>query len=314
MDDRRIEALRRAIAARGWQWREGKTIAYGTQLVVGDGETEATLDFYPKRGRTVVGGADTPLRRALKALAEREEARWAAPAPAPQGAPAAPVEVAATAELGLDESGKGDWFGPLVVAAVYVEPGQTAALRRAGARDSKLVEAAALPGVAAAIEAVIPPAAREVVALMPEEYNRRYAGLGNVNLLLAELYAETAAAAVARTGAHQIVCDQFAQRAERLETAFARAGLPRPRQLHHAESVSLAVAAASVLATARFQAELARLGAQAGLGAPLPKGASAVRLLARAARAIIAREGSGGLGRYAKLNFKPVQEILKGEG
>lgn len=318
MDDRRIEALRRAIAARGWRWREGKAIAYGTQLIVGDGEAEATLDFYPKRGRTVVGGADTPLRRALKELAEREEARWATQPSATKGAAAptkgaaAPTKAAAGPELGLDESGKGDWFGPLVVAAVYVEPAQAAALRRAGVRDSKLLEATELPEVAAAIEELIPPAAREVVALMPEDYNRRYAGLGNVNLLLAELYAEAAAAAVARTGAHQIVCDQFAQRAERLETAFARAGLPRPRQLHHAEAASLAVAAASVLATARFQRELARLGAMAGLGGPLPKGASAVGALTRAARAIIAREGPEGLARYAKLNFKPVQALLGG--
>ncbi|NTU85053.1 MAG: hypothetical protein HGA45_37765, partial [Chloroflexales bacterium] len=210
---------------------------------------------------------------------------------------------------------KGDWFGPLVVAAVFVEPGQAAALRRAGVRDSKLIESVALVEIAAAIERIVPATAREVLALAPADYNRRYAGLGNVNLLLAELYAETAAPVAARTGARLIVCDQFAQRADRLEMAFAKAGLPRPRQMHHAESISLAVAAASVLATARFQSELARLGAAAGLGRALPKGASAVRLLAQAARQIIAREGAAGLGRYAKLNFKPVQEILaSGQG
>lgn len=313
MDDERLESLRRAVAARGWRWRAGKAIAYGAQLIVDDGEAEATLDFYPKRGRTVVGGADTPLRRALQALAEAEERRWAgaagAKAPAMKPAAAAP---AAAPELGMDESGKGDWFGPLVVAAVYVEPGQAAALRRAGVRDSKLIEAGALPAVAAAIEALVPPAAREVLALDPADYNRRYAALGNINLLLAELYAEAAAPAVARTGARLIVCDQFAQRADRLDAAFERAGLPRPRQFHHAEASSLAVAAASVLATARFQAELARLGAAAGLGAALPKGASAIGPLTRAVRAIIAREGAAGLGRYAKLNFKPVQQLLGG--
>jgi ribonuclease HIII len=74
------------------------------------------------------------------------------------------------------------------------------------------------------------------------------------------------------------------------------------------------VAAASVLATTRFQAELARLGQLAGLGGPLPRGASAVTLLRRAARGILAREGRDGLARYAKLNFKPVQELLAGAG
>jgi ribonuclease HIII len=306
MDDPRLEALKAAVAARGWRWRPGKPIPYGSQLVVADGDSEATLDFYPKRGRSVVGGAPSPLRAALAELAAAAEpAAPAAPRPAAPPAPAAP-------EIGMDESGKGDWFGPLVVAAVYVEPATAAALRKAGVRDSKLLEPGELEQVAAAVERLVPPDAREVRALDPAIYNARYAPLGNINLLLAELYAETAAPLVARTGPTAVLCDQFAQRAERLDSAFARAGLPRPRQMHGAEAASVAVAAASVLATARFQAELARLGAQAGLGGPLPRGSSAITLLRRAARAIIAREGRDGLGRYAKLNFKPVQELLGG--
>src|SRR5690606_13634189 len=154
------------------------------------------------------------------------------------------------------------------VAAVYVEPADAPALLRAGVRDSKELLPGELARVAAAIAGVIPAPARQVLALDPADYNRRYAALANINLLLAELYAEAAAPVQAATGATMIVCDQFAQRAERLDTAFARAGLPRPRQLHHAEASSIAVAAASILAAARFQEELARLGAQAGLGGP----------------------------------------------
>lgn len=306
MDDPRLRALTAAIAARGWQWRPGKSIPYGSQLLVSDGTHEASLDFYPKRGRTVVGGAASPLRQTLAELAATLEGFTPAPSPAP-----APPAVA---EIGMDESGKGDWFGPLVVAAVYLEPEQHAALRKAGVRDSKLLLPEELARTAGAIEALVPARSRELLVLDPERYNTRYASLGNINLLLAELYAETAASLAARTGTQAIVCDQFAQRAERLDTAFRRAGLPRPRQLHHAEASSLAVAAASVLATARFQAELARLGELAGLGAPLPRGASAISLLRRAARTILAREGRAGLGRYAKLNFKPVQELLGGAG
>ena len=210
----------------------------------------------------------------------------------------------------MDESGKGDWFGPLVVAAVYVEPEAVAALRKAGVRDSKLLLPEELAQVAVRIEALLPAAAREVLVLEPAAYNRRYAALGNINLLLAELYVETAVPIVARTGATTIICDQFSQRADRLNSVFVGAGLPRPQQMHHAEAASIAVAAASVLATTRFRAELVRLGALAGLAGPLPPGASAITLLRRAARAILAREGAEGLGRYAKLNFKPVQELL----
>lgn len=314
MNDPRLTALKAAITARGWRWRPGKEIPFGTQLLVEDGASQATLDFYPKRGRTVVGGAASPLRRELEALAAAGEPATPRPAarPSAQRSDAAPP-LAASAEIGMDESGKGDWFGPLVVAAVAVEPSIAAALLKAGARDSKALDADELVRATAAIEQVVPEASREVLVLDPERYNERYAALGNINLLLAELYAEAAAPVVERTGIAVVVCDQFSQRTDRLDRAFSRAGLPHPRQLHHAEDASLAVAAASVLATARFHAELARLGGVAGLGGPLPRGATAVHLLRRAARAIIAREGRDALGRYAKLNFKPVQELLAGE-
>lgn len=320
MDDQRLEALKRALTARGWQWRAGRPIAYGTQLVVSDGVSTATLDFYPKRGRTVVGGAESALRRDLVRLAADLEggAPPASPArPTPSAStpprPASAVTAAgATAELGMDESGKGDWFGPLVVAAVALDPSQAAALQRAGVRDSKLLEPTSLTALAALIEQTLAPTAYELCVLQPAAYNQRYAALQNINLLLAELYAETAATLIARVGPLPVICDQFAQRSERLDTAFRRVGLARPTQLHHAESSSLAVAAASILATTRFQAELVRLGAAAGLGAPLPRGASAVRQLGAAARRIIALHGPEALGSYAKLNFQPVRAILEG--
>lgn len=297
MSDTQLEQLKAAISSRGWRWRPGKPIPYGEQLVVSDGSAEATLDFYPKRGRTVVGGAPGPLRQALTQLTAT---------PAEQPEPTIPLP-----HIGMDESGKGDWFGPLVVAAVYLQPAQAAALRRAGVRDSKEIVPEDLAKVAGAIESAVPPQGRHILVLQPADYNRRYAELKNINLLLADLYAEAAAPVIAAAGTDAVVCDQFAQRADRLDRAFAAARLPRPTQLHHAESASLAVAAASVLATARFGAELAQLGQLAGLPGPLPRGATAVRDLARAARHILAREGHEGLARYAKLNFKPVQELLE---
>lgn len=308
MEDPRLARLKAAIVAKAWRWRPGKPIPYGEQLIVDDGEHEATLDFYPKRGRSVVGGAQTALRRELAALADRitTPAAPAKPAAAPVAAP--PF----VAHIGMDESGKGDWFGPLVVAAVYLEPKQAEALGQAGVRDSKELSAVGVAELAATIGGVVAPEARIVSVLAPLEYNRRYAELGNINLLLADLYAASAAALTAATGATQVICDQFAQRADRLDRAFAAAGLPKPTQMHHAESASLAVAAASILAAARFGQELARLGAQAGLAGPLPRGASAIRELRGAARTIIAREGAAALGNYAKLNFKPVQELLQG--
>ena len=73
MEDPRLTALKGAIAARGWRWRPGKPIPYGEQLFVSDGVSEASLDFYPKRGRCVVGGAGSSLRQALSELVAPRE-------------------------------------------------------------------------------------------------------------------------------------------------------------------------------------------------------------------------------------------------
>lgn len=297
-EETRLTTLQRAIEARGWRWRPGKPIPYGVQFVVDNGDAQAMVAFYPKRGRIVVNGPDTSLRRALQELIDS-----LTPFP-----PSMPDQAQAT--IGLDESGKGDWFGPLVAAAVCVDPETAPALRHAGVRDSKRIAVGRIATVAAAIERLIPETARAVSVLDPVTYNQRYAELGNVSLVLAELFAATAAPVVARTGVTAIICDQFSQRADRLAEAFARARLPRPQQIPHAEEASLAVAAASVLATARFHEELARLGAMAGLTGPLPAGSSALALLEQTARRIIEREGAEGLGRYAKLHFQPLRRLL----
>jgi ribonuclease HIII len=298
MSDPRFDELKQAITRRGWRWRPGKPVPYGEQIVVGDGTAEAVVTFYPKRGRSVIGGPSGPLRTALEQLVGT---------PSPATSAAAP----AVAEIGMDESGKGDWFGPLVVAAVYLPPTTAAALAQAGVRDSKSVASAGMVALAQRIEAAVPPTERVVLALDPAEYNRRYVAVGNINLLLSALYAEAARPLYAVVQSERIVCDQFAQSTERLATAFRRAGLPQPIQQHHAEAASVAVAAASVLAAARFAAELEHLGRRAGLAGPLPRGASAIGDLRRAGRAILAREGPAGLGAYAKLNFKPVQELVQ---
>lgn len=129
-------------------------------------------------------------------------------------------------------------------------------------------------------------------------------------MLLAALYAEVITPVWRVTQAELIVCDQFSQRADRLDKAFREAGLPKPQQMHHAETTSTAVAAASILASAQFTAGLATLGHSAGLGSALPRGASAARELEQTAHAIMRRVGSEGMAHYAKLNFRPIRALL----
>lgn len=294
MTNQRMEQLKAFAQSQGWQWQAGKTIPHGEQYVISSADASVRVNFWPGRGTIQVQGAASALKDSLEALL----AGAAAPA------------MISDPHIGIDESGKGDWFGPLVVAAVFVTPATATRLQQAGVRDSKTVERGALPALAARIEQLVPAEQRLVMALAPQEYNRRYAMQPNINLLLATLYAEIAAQLQGRVNVPLIVCDQFAQQASRLDNAFAAAGLPAPRQQHHAETASIAVAAASVLASAAFGAALADLGSAAGLDKALPRGASDLPALEHAAQAIIAREGPVALGHYAKLNFAPVRALL----
>jgi ribonuclease HIII len=296
----RLDALKGFIRERGWNWGPGADIPHGEQIVVSDAGVTAMVNFWSKSGKMRVQGKASPLKSALQLWVD-----------ANTGPTSSEDERAITgSHVGMDESGKGDWYGPLVVAAVYLDKPTMEALRKAGVRDSKDLSPEAIQRIAAVIERTVPSDRRHVWAIEPEMYNQVYPEHENVNLLLADAYARVAEEVWRATQVDTIVCDQFSQRADRLESTFAAHSLPDPVQEHKAESISIAVAAASILASAEFASALKRLGYEAGLGGPLPKGASDVDALERAAREIIATQGEEALVRYAKLNFKPVRALL----
>ena len=294
----RLDELKDFIAERGWQWGTGKDIPYGEQIVVSDAGVTALVNFWPKRGKMQVQGNNSALKSALAAWVTGESGQVASSA-------------SVSPHIGMDESGKGDWFGPLVVAAVYVDSQKAMALRQIGVRDSKTFKAHEIQRLAGEIERQIPSEWRHVWVIDLERYNELYRKHKNINLLLADAYAQVAQKVWQATQAQQIVCDQFSKRADRLENAFAAQGLPRPTQQHRAESASIAVAAASILASAAFADALKELGQKAALGEPLPKGSSKKDKLEAAARLIIQIQGVEALGHYAKLHFKPIQNLLQ---
>lgn len=306
----RLYLLKTYIAERGWTWEPGKPVPYGEQIVITNGRQKATVTYYPKRGAMVPGGAASDLRAELETWIEGRliPVRPAAPA-TPAEAPRSEEPTIPLPHAGMDESGKGDWYGPLVVAAVYLDESTAELLQAAGVCDSKKLNAVGVQRMAGEIDRAVPEEWRRVTALLPEEYNRRYDAIGNLNLLLAALHAENAVP-LREVAGERFVCDQFAQRLDVLESAFREVGLPRPRQLPRAESASLAVAAASILASAAYADALVALGEEFGLPGPLPRGASDVTTLERTARTVLREHGRSGLARVAKLHFKPIQELL----
>jgi len=199
--------------------------------------------------------------------------------------------------VGVDESGKGDYFGPLVSAAVRVEPGAAAELEALGVADSKTL---ADPRIAALADAIRERSASEVAVLAPPAYNdvyERHRRHGEtLNDLLAELHVQTIRAVPA---APLVIVDQFG--AEHHLERRLRDRAFELRQHPRAEA-DVAVAAASVLAREAFLAWVAVHG--------LPKGAGP--LVVAAARAIAAQEGREGLRRVAKLHFATTETALSG--
>ncbi|MEW6325387.1 MAG: ribonuclease HIII [Nitrospirota bacterium] len=204
--------------------------------------------------------------------------------------------------IGLDESGKGDYFGPLVVAAVYVTPEQAASLTALGVRDSKRLTDLRATTLAAAVrqQAVV-----EVVKINPARYNSLYAKIKNLNRLLAWAHARALENLLGRVTCERAVIDQFAQ-PELIERTLMAAGKKiRVEQRHRAEE-DAAVAAASVVARAEFLAGLQALSTQIGM--TLPKGAS--DQVVRVAQRLVATKGMTQLEQVAKVHFQITKRLM----
>lgn len=206
--------------------------------------------------------------------------------------------------IGIDESGKGDYFGPLVIAAVFVTPLEEAELSLMGARDSKRISDGRVLELAGDIRQACK---HSIVAIGPERYNQLYERIRNLNKLLAWGHARALENLLAEVDCPLAISDQFGD-----ERFIQRALLENGKtvqlvQRHRAEE-DLAVAAASILARAEFLRRLKRLSDE--IGTALPKGASpAVEL---AGRMVVKKHGREKLGTVAKLHFKTTQSVLAG--
>jgi ribonuclease HIII len=207
--------------------------------------------------------------------------------------------------LGVDESGKGDFFGPLCVAGAYVNESVVKAWADAGIRDSKNISSDKRIRDLAELIRKTPGCVTTVVPIGNEAYNRLYGKMRSVNAILAWGHARVIENLMGQR--HRMapppvraISDQFAANKE----TVARALMPLGRQVelvqkHRAEE-DLAVAAASILARHEFVTRLAGLGKQ--FGVTLPKGASAA--VDTAAQQFVAKHGAAVLSKVAKMHFR----------
>ncbi len=207
---------------------------------------------------------------------------------------------------GIDESGKGDFFGPLVVAGAYVDGSTAQKLVDLGVKDSKLIKSTKqIYAIAPQIRAILP-RQYAVITVGPEAYNRMYGQIRNLNRLLAWGHARVIENLLELVpDCPRMLSDKFGA-----EYLIKRALMQKGRQVILDQQVraeaDVAVAAASILAREGFLRGMERLSREFGI--ELPRGASAQ--VSRRAQEVAEKFGLEALTRCAKVHFKTF-EILK---
>lgn len=204
--------------------------------------------------------------------------------------------------IGIDESGKGDFFGPLCVAGVFAGGDDIAKLKDMGVRDSKAMTEVALLKVAREIRNNFQ---YHIVKVTPKKYNELYTKFKNLNRLLAWCHATTIETLVEKSGCRKVIIDQFASE-DVVITALSRKQMDVDLTQRHRGEEDLVVAAASILAREAFVMGLKKLGEEYGM--ELPKGASAKTIAA--GKKFAANYGREALDCVGKLHFKTLDAIV----
>ena len=207
--------------------------------------------------------------------------------------------------IGVDESGKGDFFGPLCVAGAYVNSAVVEAWQDKGIRDSKKISSDKKISELADMIRKTPGCVTTSVPIGNEAYNRLHTRMGSVNAVLAWGHARVIENLLAQT--HRMnppparaISDQFASSQSVVEKALMSLGRSIELVQRHRAEEDLAVAAASILARDEFVRRLAGLGKDCGV--TLPKGAGAnVDVVARG---LVATHGAELLAKVGKLHFR----------
>ena len=212
--------------------------------------------------------------------------------------------------IGVDESGKGDFFGPLVVAGVYINESIARTLDKLGIKDSKAIKSdKKIKKLAEGIRD-IPGCVHSVVPIGNASYNRLHQQMRNVNKILAWGHARVIENLLSQRDRMnpeplRAISDQFSRSKSTIQSALMEEGRQLELvQMHKAES-DLAVAAASILARDVFVQRIKELGNEFDL--ELPKGASSK--VDQVGAEFFSKHGISKLGQVAKLHFQTTQKI-----
>jgi ribonuclease HIII len=291
LTDLQGKVLHATLRAQGWEFREVPYARFGAT------KSKINVVFY-ESGKLVVQGKGTQefVEFVLEPLVLRE---------ARLGYETVLNPDLMLPRIGVDESGKGDFFGPLCVAGVYVNASVIEAWKESGIRDSKHIGSDRRIAELAKLIRETPGCISTVVPIGNEAYNRLFATMKSVNSILAWGHArviENLMLLRHRMNPPPVraISDQFASKKETVAKALMSLGREIELiQRHKAES-DMAVAAASILARNEFVTRLGKLEKEFEM--VLPKGASAA--VDAVAKEFVTRHGVERMKKAAKMHFR----------
>ena len=267
--------------------KEGASFSTAQYMIFqarGDGYTAS---FY-KSGKFVIQGKNTDkiLEKYFSMPSKKQDCLLDVPYP----------------HIGIDESGKGDFFGPLVIAGAYLDEAGAKKLQEAGVCDSKKLTDKKILELEAEIKNI---AVFDVITINPKKYNELYSSFRNLNRLLAWGHSSVLENLLKKTDAKVAISDKFASSENVILSALKEKGKTIKLIQQTKAEADTAVAAASVLARAEFVKRISFISSQYEIN--LPKGASDTVL--NQAKKFSARYGREELKNVAKIHFKTYESV-----
>ena len=205
--------------------------------------------------------------------------------------------------IGTDESGKGDFFGPLIIAGVQVDSSNKQKFIELGIKDSKKLQDKVILSLASKIKAN---SVHSVIIINPVKYNELYSRFRNLNKLLAWGHARAIENILDKSSCNYALADKFGDESLIKNALMKKGQSINLKQMVRAES-DIAVAAASVLARAEFVKKMDELSRRYELN--FSKGASSKVI--EEAKEFVKTYSPERLNEIAKLHFKTIEEVLK---
>lgn len=297
MDAQYLMKLNKYLSGRGFLTGEIKEIPYGVQFYVSDGEKKELIRIYQNTKGKITLDASQIKDADLKQYIQSYDTSGIAI----NGNQVINKIMLAPPLIGSDEAGKGDYFGPLTVAAVYADERQYKALISAGVKDSKLLSDIKISALAKEIVRICPH--YSVIAIGNNKFNEFYEKTKNINAVLGWTHGRAIKNILDAVECKNVLVDKFGS-THWIENQLKDYKLNLVQEPKGEQN--LAVAAASILARSAFVESMKKLNDAYKMDFPL--GAS--ELVDQCGIEFVKKYGAAKLREIAKISFKNTDRII----